>query len=286
MSFLPFVLSFLLILVLASSTLFNSFRSTSIEKKIILAQSKARLSLINLQEKKKIDQLPKMDKKKDEALKTERIKTLKTKPYSDPRHERRRYEASKLNLSILWTKSDPTLYQIVYETAIRLLEILYQNADFYRETPGPNLARTLLNALLEKKGDSFLDLFPTDPQLAKIYYKMLKGTNTGYPALEEYFSLTTENHPPVRFRYASAPLLEAVLGKPTAAFIMNEEKIAASKPGSKGILTHEQLLTLLQKEPSPLLSTNHLTTVFSFTNRDKGDPRAFLDPETQIMAER
>ncbi len=286
MSFLPFVLSFLLILVLASSALFNSFRSTTLEKTIILAQGKARLSLINLQEKKKIDQLRKTDKKKDNAPKTELVKNLKSKPYGDPRHERRRYEASKLNLSILWTKSDPTLYQIVYETTIRLLEILYQNADFYREARDPNLARSLLNALVEKKGDSFLDLFPTDPKLAKIYYKMLKGTNTGYPRLEEHFTLTTGNHFPVRFRYASAPLLEALLGKPTATLIMNEEKIAATQPGNKGILTQEQLLGLLQKEPSPLLPTNAITTVFSFSNKDKGDPRAFLDPETHVIAER
>ncbi len=49
MSFLPFVLSFLLILVLGSSLLLTSFRSLAIEKKVILGANHAKLLLISKQ---------------------------------------------------------------------------------------------------------------------------------------------------------------------------------------------------------------------------------------------
>lgn len=280
MSFLPFVLSFLLILVLASGTLFQSFRSTQIEKRIILAQNRARLELISLQEKRKIDQLRKSEKA---PVSTTLPSTKKPKRYQDVRHQRKGYESSKLNLSILWNKSDPMLYRMVYETAVRLLERLYQEADFYREAKDPHLAQTLLNALIEKKGERFIDLFPSDPKLSKIYYKMLKGTNTGYPSLEEYFTLTSiGNQPPVRFRYASALLLEAVLGKRAAEEMMKEEK----EPGHSGVLTQEELRSFLQKHSTLHFSTNEIFSLLSFDPKDKGDPHAFCDPQTQIRVER
>ncbi len=57
--------------------------------------------------------------------------------------------------------------------------------------------------MLEKKKEDFSELFPNGP-LADIYYKMLKGTNTGYPALEEYFKIEkTEKKPPINWAYAS-----------------------------------------------------------------------------------
>lgn len=276
MNFLPFVLSFLFILMLASSALFHSFRSTTIEKKIIVAQNRARLGLINLEEKRKISKLYKKEKKKEALLPLSLAKKIKNKTSSDIRRLRRGYDVSKLNLSILWTKSDPSLYRLIHESAIRLIHLLYKNADFYRESWDKDLARTILHAMTEQKGDSFLELFPTDPLLAKIYYKMLKGTNTGYPSLEEYFILDPKGGP-THFRYASAELLEALLGDKTAQQIMEAEK--------SGILTQEQLRDLLQQNPSPLLSINDLATLFSFSQK-KGDPHAFLDPETRITAHR
>jgi hypothetical protein len=274
MNFLPFVLSFLLILVLASSALFHSFRSTTIEKKIILAQNKARLGLINLEEKRKIAKLRKKDKKKEAAL--PETKKIKPKAATHSRDERRGYDASKLSLAILWTRSDPTLYRIVYESTIRLIELLYQEADFYRAAHDKDLARTLVHAMTQQKGESLLELFPEDPEVAKIYYKMLKGTNTGYPSLEEYFTLKGA-HPPAQFRYASVPLLQALFGAKTTEQIIEKEK--------PGILTQEALRELLQQNPSPLLSVNDVGAVFSFS-QERGEPYAFLDPETRIMAHR
>jgi hypothetical protein len=265
MSFLPFVLSLLLILVLASSALFHSFRTTSVEKTIILAEHKARFGLIKLEEKRKISKLKKTKKKLEPSALAQKAKIF-------TRHQRKGYDASKLSLGVLWTKSDPVLYSLVYESAIRLIENLYKEADFYKEMQDKDLARTLVQAMTSQQGNKWLDLIPKDPALAKVYYKMLKGTSTGYPSLEEYFSLK-ESKPPTFFRYAPPPLLQAIFGQVTSDQILDLEKT--------GLLSQEKLRDLLQQNPSPLLSINDVGAMFSF-NLEKSDPHAFVEPKTKI----
>lgn len=67
MSFLPFVISFLLILVVGSGLLFQTFKSTAVEKTVILSRNEAHLSLRSEQAKKQFKALQARAQKEKKA---------------------------------------------------------------------------------------------------------------------------------------------------------------------------------------------------------------------------
>lgn len=252
MSFLPFVLSFLLILVLGSSVLFNSFRSTSLEKTIILGVHNGKLNLISQQHQTTFKNIEKKENDLNKPLKkTHREKALPGKVYRNRRCERNNLETSKLNLWPLFKGEDVSLSAILYDSAVELIKILYKDADFYKDENDKGLAKAIVDEMLKKKGESFSELSPRDERLAAIYYKMLKGTNTSYPALEEYFSLEKTNKKPVIWRYASAPVLEAILGADALKLILTTEKTFWEANHYKAALSKEEL-----KKPAQECSSN------------------------------
>ncbi len=281
MSFLPFVLSFLLILVLGSSLLFNSFRSTSLEKTVILGTRNAKLDLISEQHKSSLRSQEKTGiKKPKEAKQIE--KAAKGKAYKDRRNRRNNLHTSKLNLWPLFNEKDMELFNIVYESTIKLIENLYKKEDFYKE----GLAKRIVDEMSKKKGEALSELFPEDKELAAVYYKMLKGTNTGYPSLEEYLKIEKTDKPPVIWRYASAPVLEAVFGKETKDRILAQEKAFWEENHFKGFLNQENLRALLRNS-HPDLEINKLETVFSFDMKlKKGMARAHVEKKSKVMATR
>jgi len=295
MSFLPFVLSFLLILVLGSSLLLTSFRSLALEKKVVLGVHSAKLTLISKQADKDFKRIaskkPSSESKSD-ALQPPAERKAKEKPsrppvYKEKREKRYGLGSSKLNLWPLLKGDDLALSDALYKSTIKLLQILYQDADFYKASHDPNLAQKIVQAMLEKKkAEDFSQLFPDGP-LAAIYYKMLKGTNTGYPALEEYFKIEKNNKtPPINWAYASIPVLQAVLGKETTQRILAAEKSNWEKNHRTRVLTKEQLRTLLQNHPSPDFDLNRLETVFCFDKKGKGLPHVYIEEKSKVMAMR
>ena len=299
MSFLPFVLSFLLILVLGSSMLLTSFRSLLIEKTIILGANSAKLTLISKQADKDFKKIankkisPEPKKEPNETLQSistseEKKQKVKDKSpiYKEKRSKRYSLESSKINLWPLLKQDDIAVSDALYKTTIKLLQILYQDADFYKKARDPHLAENVVHAMLKKKGEDFLELFPEGP-LADIYYKMLPGTNTGYPALQEYFKIEKiDKKPPINWAYASIPVLQAVLGEETTKRILAAEKANWEKNHRKRVLTKEQLKTFLQTHPSPDFDINRLETLFSFDRRAKGLPHAYTEEKSKVMATR
>ena len=224
MSFLPFVLSFLLILVLGSSFLFTSFRSTAIEKTVILAQHRAKLGLISKQadaEYKKSQSR----KEKNPDPKPNKEKTNKIAVYKDKRNKRYGLESSKFNLWPLLYDTDVNKHTALKKSAVRLIQILYQDADFYIDAHDPNLAEKILTEMISQKGEDLSQLFPKNLPSA-IYYKMLKGSNTGYPPLGEYFKIEKSDKAPIQWAYATTPILRAVLGDEATNRILAAEKAA------------------------------------------------------------
>lgn len=297
MSFLPFVLSFLLILVLGSSMLLTSFRSLLIEKTVILGASSAKLTLISKQADKDFKKIankkiPSESKKesKDTSISAseEKKQKVKDKPpvYKEKRSKRYGLESSKINLWPLLKGDDNSLSDALYKTTIKLFQILYQDADFYKDARDPLLAKNVVDVILKKKGEDFSELFPEGP-LADIYYKMLRGTNTGYPALQEYFKIEKiDKKPPINWAYASIPVLRAVLGEETTKRILAAEKANWEKNHRKRVLTKEELKTLLQTHPSSDFDINRLETVFSFDRRGKGLPHVYIEEKSKVMATR
>jgi hypothetical protein len=285
MNFLPFVLSFLLILVLGGSVMFNSFRSVSIERTIILGVHNAKLDLISDQSKKELDRMKKPTKEGAKKPKTKKA-SPKEKTYPDKRNQRNNLQTSKLNFWPCLNGTDKALSDAIYQSTVRLIENLYKETDFYKTVKRDNLARNIVEEMLKKKGETLADLFPADPELAPIYYKMLKGTNTGYPSLEEYLRIEkTETAQPVIWPYASAVVLTAILGEASTQKILAAEKANWEEDHKKGKLTKENLKALLQNS-HPKLEINKLETVFSFQNATKGYPRACAEDKTKVMAVR
>jgi hypothetical protein len=288
MSFLPFVLSFLLILVLGSSLLFTSFRGSAIEKTIILTENKNWLELISKQAKAEYKLTVNKDKKEDKPAsphpapkpQEERGEPNKTKKYKDERNQRLNLTSSKFNL---WSLvHNTTVDKVIYESAIKLVEILYQDTDFYKAARDPGLAKRIIDAMLGQKKESLSELYPTDKGLSDIYYKMMKGTNTGYPRFEEYFRLENSSDAPVRFAYATTPVLKAVLGVDAANRILAAEKTAWEANHRMQALSKDTLAELLQKHPPRGFDNSHITTIFSFNRAEKGIPQAHEDQDSKI----
>lgn len=282
MSFLPFVLSFLLILVLGSSFLFTSFRSTSLEKTLILAQNRAKSTLLSKQADK--DYKSSLVTKSPGPEEPKEKKEKKNKPlvYKNKREKRSGLDTSKFNLWPLLNDKNASI--ALYKSAIRLIQILYQDADFYKNGRDPHLARNILDAMISKKGEDFAQLFPKDEHLAGIYYKMLKGSNTGYPSLEEYFKIEKSNDPPIRYAYATTPILRAVLGDAATNRILEAEKASWEENHRTRVLPEEKLRALLQTHTNPDFDISLLKTFFSFDKRKKGSPHLYTENKSKVMA--
>ncbi len=283
MSFLPFVLSFLLLMVIGSSFLFTSFRSTSLEKTVILAHNRAKLGLVSKQAEAdyKISQPKKSDKDKNNP-KEPKEKNGKVSVYKDKRNKRCGLESSKFNLWPLFKEGSSSIY--LYRSAIRLIQILYQDADFYKNAPDPHLAKKILDEMISKKGEDLSQLFSQNQELAKMYYKMLRGTNTGFPPLGEYFKIEKSEKAPIQWCYATTPLLRAVLGDDATNRILAAEKAAWEENHRKRILPKETLRELLKKHPNPDFDINQLETIFWFENSNKGTPHTYIEKQIKVMA--
>jgi hypothetical protein len=296
-SFLPFVVSFLLILALGSSMLLTSFRSLLVEKSMILGRNSAKLALISKQAEKDFKKIANKktpsesqtpDRPQDPSQNQPRAPKTKMKiiVYKEKRNKRYGLDSSKVNLWPLFKGDDNALSDALYKITIRLIQNLYQDADFYKSARDPKLAEKIIQAMLAKKGENFMEMFPEGP-LADVYYKMLKGTNTGYPPLEEYFKIEKiEKKAPINWAYASTAVLQAVLGEETTKRILAAEKASWEENHHKRVLTKEKLKALLQAHSSSQFDINQLETVFSFDRRGKGLPHAYVEEKSKVMATR
>lgn len=286
MSFLPFVLSFLLLMVIGSSFLFTSFRSTSLEKTVILAHNRAKLGLISKQAESdyKTSQVRKSKKEKNDP-KELKEKNGKVPVYKDKRNKRYGLESSKFNLWPLFQPKNDIEYNALRKSAIRLIQILYQDADFYKNARDSKLAEKILTEMISQKGEDLSQLFPKDVP-AEYYYKMLKGSNTGYPPLGEYFKIEKSDKAPIQWCYATTPILRAVLGDDATNRVLAAEKAAWEENHRTRVLPKETLRALLQKHTNPDFDINQLETIFGFDKRDKGAPHTYVEKQIKVMATR
>ena len=279
MSFLPFVLSFLLLLVIGSSFLFTSFRSTSLEKTVILAQNRAKLGLISKQAE--ADYKKSQPKKEPKNQRPIKEKTNKPAIYKDERNQRDGLPSSKFNLWPLFNSTASSEYTTLQKSVVRLIKILYQDADFYKNARDPDLADKIVREIIAQKGEE-LSQFPQNVP-PEIYYKMLKGSNTGYPALGEYFKIE-KSVKAIQWPYAKTPILRAVLGDDATNRILAMEKAAWEENHHKKVLPKETLRELLLKHTNPDFDISLLETIFMFDNSNKDIPHIYIEDQNKVMA--
>jgi len=208
-------------------------------------------------------------------------------------------ELGKLCIGTLFDKSTSPSKDILYKTTANLIKNLYDNAPFYQEAKISNLEHSLLDAIIKKgsslnKLESLADLYPDNPHLAQIYYKMLKGTTifnvekqTGYPALGDYLTLgDQESKIAVHFCFAPTPLLQALFGDKLAEAILAEEQLLKEKKHKISYLNKSELESLISKN-HPQIDLAALDGLLDFVNKPL--PLSYLrktDKSTQVILKR
>lgn len=167
---------------------------------------------------------------------------------------------AKWNLAplLLATEKDPNLEFGV----VSLLTDLYGHTEFWKkaENNQKDLAYTLLLAFYEKHKHThdfveLSDLFPENPSLQFLFYKMLQGSGSydiekkwGHPPLQDFFSLENGNNKTLHFSFASYPALKAFFGTAIAEEILAlEKKKASTKNVDHCCLLQAELQSLLTK---------------------------------------
>lgn len=279
MNLLPFVCALLVIFGLLSTSLFRERLSLSNLKSscqgILRAERKSRNRLEAAEYKHHLKENSTKEKTDNPVIKPEPKPKKENKSDVFTNRDAQIFTTNtKLNLSPLLSKENPLLY----ETAARYIRSLYSNASFYKE----GLEKQILDLIISqgaaaKECTSFADLFPQDPALATIFYKMLKGTGSydlgsgkGYPPFDNYFQLSEGSGKSVNLHYAPTRLLRSLFGEPIAAAIFKEESVSGSR------ISKEKFEELLMKNHlnaqtfEPLLSYSSVKTISQIvTVRDK-----------------
>lgn len=253
---------------------------------MILAHNRAKLGLISKQAEAdyKKSQVRKENKKNNNDKKSTKEKTDKIPVYKDKRNRRCGLDSSKFNLWPLLKDTDMNKHMVLKKSAVRLIRILYQDADFYKNERDPQLAEKILKEMLSQKGEDLSQLFSENQELANIYYKMLKGSNTGYPPLGEYFKIEKSDNAPIRWCYATTPILRAVLGDEATNRILAAEKAAWEENHHTRVLPEETLREFLKNHTNPDFDINQLKTIFWFNKKDKGSPHTYVEKQNKVMA--
>ena len=183
---------------------------------------------------------------------------------------------AKCNLGPLILNEKPSPH--LQKSIVLLLKDLYGHTDFWKEAEkrNPHLDKDLLSSFKEKREtlQCLSDLFPGETELQPLFYKMLKGSGsycvskkTGYPPLEDFFSLSLKNDKTVELPYACYPVLRAFLGEELTSAILEIEKEKSTKKGAgyRSILAEEfqALLTTL----GPETSLQDINSMISSTNQ-------------------
>ncbi len=269
MNLLPFVFSFLLVLAVGSSMRMRATCSTVRQEAIIEEKKKAYFSLISKQAKAKYRSLR---KKAEKNLSYKKKKKRKNRSL-EMRLEYSPYPSSRFNLFPLLHPKPDTPSEILRQQAIRLIQILYQETEWYRSFHDKQLADKIVDGMVASKKRDQLSDFTFDNSLQFVYYKMLQGTNSGYPSLEDYFRIDKNDSRAIRFRYASIPVLKAALGIELFNKVLSAEQIKQRKEENKSsTLTEKELQELVQNQKSTTIHSNKVSQIFSFSNKGKGVP--------------
>jgi hypothetical protein len=277
---LPLVFTFLIILSCISFTFLREIKSVFLVERSLEGFHRAERVVNN-----KIAQKAYRDIRGEAFNKKEpNSKTDKKKDYISKRSSSPPLDSSKFNLGPLVHCEGELRLHPFYEPLAEFLRLLYKNCLFAKVPHSEKIEYRLIEAMI-KKARQFPDidhpieqLYPDDPALAKVFYKMLKGTNRydrnqGIPPLENFILLNKEKTC-VSLSFASSILLEALFSDEIATQILQEEKQKYEETNKYYYFSKEDLQATLMKNPSRASSFSSLE---SYLNYSKQSP-----PRTMI----
>lgn len=252
MNILFLVFGFLMIFLFFSSTLLKQTIYFSSELKSSCSYMDAKLKIHDKLERYKCKSYQDKTPKTKPSEKKEPLPLKKEGVYLSHRLRFNLSSQAKWNLSPFIFSEKPTSH--LEEATILFLESLYGHADFWQKAKkqDSDLAKTLLDSFRSKDlVEKMSDLFPEDPFLQSIFYKMLKGSGyyeiaskQGYPPLEDFFRLEKENTYTLSLSYASFPALKALLGEDLTQKVLQIEKEKWEKKGGYYSVTKEEFREL------------------------------------------
>ena len=156
------------------------------------------------------------------------------------------------------------------------LRLLYKNCLFAKVPHSEKIEYRLIESMIKKARklpdlDNLAELYPDDPVLAKIFYKMLKGTNQydrnrGIPPLADFISLNKEKTS-AHLSFASPILLEALFGDEIAVQILQEEKKKWEDTNKYYYFSKEDLQAAVMKNPARVPALSSLESYINYSKQ-------------------
>ncbi len=287
MNILPLVLAFIIIFSCLGVSFLREIKSYFLVETSLAGYNRAERVVSNtaVQREYKKTKGESLNKKGESSPAKKPVSTASRRTLFPP------MEVSKLNLEPLAKEEgNPSLHPL-YEPCARLLRALYGKKILSEEKSEYQLLGELLKKARAKPDADLAELYPDDPKLKKMYYRMLKGTNQygnerGIPPLTDFFYLDKEGKA-VWTGFASPLLLEALFDEEMAAAILAFEQTESEKSGNPYTISKEDLATLFMNHPG---KASLLTSVEPFLNPSRKAPaRAIIggrDKTTGIAIEK
>jgi hypothetical protein len=237
-------------------------------------------------------------KAKGEAINKKENNSEQTKPkvYFSKRSFFPPFDNSKFNIAPLIKHEGDFKLHPLFEPLAEMVRLLYGNNLFERKPRLEKVEYRLLDALIMQarkhpESEDLAEVFPDDPVLRNIYYKMLKGTNRysqteGIPPLGDFVTIQNDANA-ISFYFASPLLLEALFGKEIALNVMQEEFEKWESSGKYHFYSKEDLQALLMKNPVLASKYSTLEPFFDFAKQFK--PRTEMggtDPKTGLSVKK
>lgn len=284
MNIIPFTLVFLLVLSALNFLLFSSKLRTARMQEIVTTQHTTYLALMSEHHKRHCTP-PKPARPTRTRTVSNPRPPAKERPYF--REVRRGDTKSKLLLCpCVDSNAAPELRTMVRGCLYRLIQILYAEAPFYQGVDHDRFVQLLVEAMIQQKSTSWDTLRLSDPEADRTYYAMVRGTNTGYPSLTEYCALKGTGSKVAMFRYASAPVLRAILGDVVYERVAEQEVRQGRENSRLHALKKEELLSLLAQHPSPYVTIEALDKIFDYSSRARTQPQLLFSKKLRTHVSR
>ncbi len=271
MNILPLVIAFLTIFACITVSFLREAKSFSLIETTIHGYNRTDRAVSNAIVRKSYRKIKVETNPKKE---TEPKKVLKQN-YHSMREFYPPLESSKFHLGPLLKAEGDLKQHPLYEPLAQLFRLLYGKCLFKNQDKSEKLEYHLIEEIVKNakkmpNSENLAELYPEDPHLQKIYYKMLKGTNNytqdvGIPPLEHFVSLE-KSEKAVVLGFASPLLLEALFGKEVASEILNLERKKWSESNNYYYFSKEDFQLVFNKSPN---KASLLTVLDSFLDYSK-----------------
>lgn len=255
MNVLPLVFTFLIIFSCLACTFLREVKSFSLIETTLHGYSRTDRELSNRIVRKAWGKI-----KVEPAEKNKGESKARTKNYTSMRRLFPPLENSKFNLTPLIKHQGELKLHPLYEPLAGLLRLLYGKNLLKKQE---KLEYRFVEAILKKAqklegGTDLTDLYPEDPVLKKIYYKMLKGTNQytrtkGIPPLESFLHIGKSDKA-IALSLAQPLILEAFYGPEISAEILKMEQDKWKELNKYYYFSKEDLQNVLGKNPAKTLA--------------------------------